>query len=194
MNNCLYFHINPLKNEIFYVGIGNKKRPYTTKGRNNHWNNIVNKYGLIVDVVSDNLSWESACKLEQFYINKLGRKDLNKGSLVNLTDGGEGAFGIKRSDEFKRRLSDINKGKKQTLEAKEKQINAQIGTKRSEETKKKMSEWQVGRKMSDEFKAFKSESQIGDKNHMFGKKHSKETLEKMALARRLYYENKRNNK
>ncbi len=91
-------------------------------------------------------------------------------------------------------MSDINKGKKQTLDAKEKQIKAQTGTKRSEETKKKMSEWQIGRKMSDEFKAFKSESQIGDKNHMFGKKHSKETLEKMALARKLYYENKRNNK
>ena len=25
-NNCVYFHYNPVKQEIFYVGIGNEKR------------------------------------------------------------------------------------------------------------------------------------------------------------------------
>jgi hypothetical protein len=194
MNSCVYFHINPLKNEIFYVGIGSKKRPYNKKGRNRHWNNIVNKYGYIINVSHDNLTWENACKLEQFYINKLGRKDLGKGSLVNLTDGGEGANGIARSEELRKRLRELNLGKKQTKEAKEKQIKAQTGRKHSEETKKKMSEWQIGRKMSDEFKKHKSESQLGEKNHMFGKKISDETKQKMALARIKYYENKRNSK
>lgn len=191
-NNCLYFHINPLKNEIFYVGIGDIKRPYNKKKRNIYWNNTVKKYGLIIDIAHNGLSWKEACELEMFYIKKLGRKDLGKGNLVNLTDGGEGAFGVKKSDELKERLRILNLGKKQNEIAKQNQIKAQTGRRHSEETKKKMSEWQIGRRMSDEFKKNKSESQIGEKNHMFGKKHSKDTLEKMALARKRYYEQKRN--
>ena len=189
-DTCVYFHINPLKNEIFYVGIGSAKRPYMTKKRNIHWNGIRNKYGYIIDIAHENISWKKACELEKFYISKIGRKDLKKGTLVNLTDGGEGAKGIPRSEELREKLRNFNLGKKQSLEAKEKQRKAQTGRNVSEETRKKMSEWQVGRKMSDSFKKYKSESQLGEKNHNFGKKHSEETKAKMALARKKYYENK----
>ena len=39
---CLYKHIRLDTNEIFYIGISNGlKRPYSTKDRNKHWNNII---------------------------------------------------------------------------------------------------------------------------------------------------------
>jgi len=192
-NKCVYFHINPLKNEVFYVGIGSTKRSKSKKDRNIHWNNTVNKYGYIIDIVHSNLTWDEATEKEKYYIKFYGRKDLNKGSLVNLTDGGEGANGAIRSDELKQHLRNVNLGKKQSLEAKLKQIKAQTGTKRSEETRLKMSAWQLGRKMSDEFKLNKSLSQMGDKNHNYGKKHSEETLKKMSEARKKYYQDKKNN-
>jgi len=81
MNNIyLYFHINPVKNEIFYVGLGRKRRAWS-KARNIFWKNTVNKYGgFIVDIVEENLSIEEACERERFYIKKIGRRDLGLGS------------------------------------------------------------------------------------------------------------------
>ena len=55
-NKCVYFHINPLKNHIFYVGIGTEKRPYSKIGRSDFWWDTVNKYGYIVDITLENLS------------------------------------------------------------------------------------------------------------------------------------------
>lgn len=57
--------------------------------------------------------------------------------------------GIIRSEEFKKKQSELHKGKKQTAEAKRKQIEAQKGKKCSEETKQKISESNKGKKISD---------------------------------------------
>lgn len=90
-NACkvLYFHINPVKNEIFYVGIGNKNRPYS-KIRSKEWHEVVDMYNYVIDVVETGLTWAEACIKEKFYIKKIGRADLQLGPLVNHTDGGEG--------------------------------------------------------------------------------------------------------
>jgi len=112
MNKCVYFHINPLKNEVFYVGIGNKVRPFCKSKRSAFWNNIVSKYGYIIDVVHENLTCNEAIEKEKYYINFYGRKDLNKGSLVNLTDGGDGTVGQKDTLETKKRKSIAQKGNK----------------------------------------------------------------------------------
>lgn len=107
---CVYFHINPLKNEIFYVGIGNKKRPYDKRSRSIFWKRIFNKYGYIVNIIESDLNWDDACKKEIFYIKKLGRRDLGTGSLVNMTDGGEGKKGSIISEESRKRISDGHLG------------------------------------------------------------------------------------
>lgn len=97
MNNAfVYFHINPVKNKIFYVGISSKKlRPFNKINRTLHWKNTVKKYGYIVDIIETDLTWQQACEREKFYIKKIGRKDLGKGNLINLTNGGEGTLGAK---------------------------------------------------------------------------------------------------
>lgn len=81
----IYFHINPLKNEIFYVGKGSGKRAYCKRRRNKHWNNIVSKYGYIIDIVETGLTEQLAFDREIYYIKKIGRDN-----LTNMTNGGEG--------------------------------------------------------------------------------------------------------
>lgn len=126
--NCVYFHKKP-NSEIFYIGIGDKTRPFQIKGRNKWWHNIVNKYGYDIVIIHENLTWEEACIFEKTYINKYGRKDLGLGPLVNLTNGGEGGCGRKP-------------GFKHSEETKQKQSMSHFASKKtvSEETKKKIAE------------------------------------------------------
>ena len=107
MNYCVYFHINKVTGVVFYVGIGNSKRPYSKRSRSDFWKNIVTKYGYIVEIIHENLSFEIACQLEIEYISKFGRLDNNTGTLVNMTDGGEGSNGYKHSDEVKDKIKEF---------------------------------------------------------------------------------------
>ena len=68
-----------------------------------------------MSIVADNLQWEEACRLEILLIKKYGRKDLHTGTLVNLTDGGDGHKGMSQSTKDK--ISNSLKGKRvQTFE------------------------------------------------------------------------------
>jgi predicted transcriptional regulator with HTH domain len=76
---------------VFYVGIGSKKtRAKSLEGRTSNWFNIVNKHGHNIEITHENICWEEACAIEKYLISFYGRKDLKKGKLVNLTDGGDG--------------------------------------------------------------------------------------------------------
>jgi len=122
--------------------------------------------------LKQNLTEEESFRHEIYMIAVLGRKDLGTGILRNRTNGGEGASGIVISEETRRKLSEINKGKILT-----------------EETKRKMSESKKGKNhptynktISQETRQKLSESHKGEKNHFYSKKHSPETREKMKLA------------
>ena len=90
MNKVVYIHRRKDNDSIFYVGMGSLRRVTDKKNRNPYWNNVVNKYGYYTEVVAEKLSIEDAYELENLLINEIGRKDLGKGDLVNLTDGGDG--------------------------------------------------------------------------------------------------------
>ena len=123
MKAYVYTHTRLDTNEIFYVGIGtqdNYKRASFNYNRTNYWKNITKKCGWKVDIVCDNLSWDDACKKEKELILLYGRVDLGTGTLVNLTDGGEGTLGRKHTDETKAKMSKIKKGTKQSKERREK--------------------------------------------------------------------------
>ena len=103
---CIYRHLKP-NGEVFYIGIAVKpKRPYSKANRNKYWHNVVNKYGYEVDVLKIDLTWEEAKELEIDLISFYGRKDLGLGTLVNLTDGGEGTKQL--SQEAKDKISEVN--------------------------------------------------------------------------------------
>ena len=87
----VYQHVRNDTNEIFYIGIGKSKHRAGKKtNRNKYWHNIVNKFGFTKEILISDITWEEAIKQEIILIKKYGRKDLNKGSLVNQTNGGDG--------------------------------------------------------------------------------------------------------
>ena len=84
----VYCHRNPLTNEIFYIGKGKNQRAYDSQSRGKHWKNYVKKNGIpIVEILYENLNEEQSLIIEKEMINKLGRKDLGLGKLINETDG-----------------------------------------------------------------------------------------------------------
>lgn len=114
---CIYRHITLDTNEVFYIGVGSIKRS-RSKQRTKYWNNIVNKHGYEIQILKKDLSWEDACELERILIAYYGRRDLNTGILVNLTNGGEGAVGVIRTPEYRKYLSNRMKGFKHSDETK----------------------------------------------------------------------------
>jgi hypothetical protein len=97
----VYLHKRADNGQVFYVGIGVKKRPKDKSNRNNFWHHVVNKYGYTVDIIHESLDRKTAEEYEKKYINEFGRRDLGKGNLVNLTDGGEGVLGVIKTDDEK---------------------------------------------------------------------------------------------
>jgi hypothetical protein len=169
---------------FYYIGKGKGNRAYVKHPRKNG-SNILPKDNTRIKILHENLSEDEAIHLEKQLISEHGRKDLGKGRLINLTDGGEGLSGYVRSQETIDKQSEKLRGKKRPLDIVDKIAKANTGKKRSEETKRKLSEAHIGKKDSEETKIKKSKSaskpkseshkenikksKIGDKNPMYGK-------------------------
>lgn len=144
----VYRHIRLDKNVPFYIGVGTGYRANQIHKRNIHWQRIVKKHKYIIEVMIDNLSWEDAIEKEKEFIKLYGRRDKGLGTLVNLTDGGEGMIGYIMPDLVRKKVSDAKKG-----------INPRpIGWKMTEEGLRKISAASkgnkncLGRVLSDETK------------------------------------------
>lgn len=134
----VYVHMKATGDSVFYVGKGCKYRYTTKQGRNQYWHRIVAKHGFVAEIVKDGLSFEDANAYEIELIKQLRDQGC---VLCNMTDGGEGCLGVKKTPEQKAAISAKNKGKKRSVEAKAKMIGNQnaVGAKRSAETRAKMS-------------------------------------------------------
>jgi hypothetical protein len=133
----LYRHIRLDKNEPFYIGIGSDndyKRAYKKQGRSFRWKDIAYKVQYEVEILLDGLTWEQACEKEIEFISLYGRADLNKGTLVNMTEGGEGTYGFKHTEHNVQKLKNRLKGNQYNL-----------GTKYSDNTKKYLSNIRIGK-------------------------------------------------
>jgi hypothetical protein len=166
----VYRHIRKDKNEPFYIGIGEtEKRAYEKRARNSFWRKVASKTQYTIEILFDDLTWEEACEKEKEFISLYGRKDLNTGILVNLTNGGDGTWGIipwnkgkHHTEEQIEKLKISHKGmtgKKHSTETilKMRQSSlgkkgTRLGMKSTEETKLKMRNSQLGKKMSEETK------------------------------------------
>ena len=120
----VYRHIRLDKNEPFYIGISNKnssnyERAYSNhnKTRNRHWVNIYNSTQIEVEILFENVSYDFAKKKEIEFI-AIHKKISDGGTLVNLTDGGDGVLGLKNPKLSERNKLGIWKGKKHTEETK----------------------------------------------------------------------------
>lgn len=113
----VYRHIRLDKNEVFYIGMGtevrnrSKQRAYCRERKNRHWMNIAKSIPYDVEIIVDGLTVDQAMRKEREFISLYGRRDMGKGTLVNLTDGGDYSLGKKHSD-LQKELSSIRKSKK----------------------------------------------------------------------------------
>jgi len=185
---------------IFYIGIGKRlKRAYTKDRRSPIWKYAVNKYGLNVEILHDDVPWNEACQIEMDLIKQYGRKAFGEGTLVNLTEGGEGRLGLKASKETKAKMSESHMGlntwsKDRVMSEEEKQSRQDYMDKhvpfakghiKSEEIKRRISEKLKGRKLAlgsrrtEEHKQRISIERTGEGNPMFGNKHNDETKQRM---------------
>jgi len=188
----VYRHIRLDKNKPFYVGIGEDlsqhkglyKRAYNKKNRSKYWKNIVSKTKYKVDIILDNLTWEEACLKEIEFISLYGRSDLNKGTLVNLTDGGDGIIGQVFSKEVKPKLSISQKLRWENMSEIDKKI---ISNKIRCKTKHKPKPEGFSKKISGPRKPMSNETKqkisLKKQNHScfnkeFAKKHFKPVFKK----------------
>jgi hypothetical protein len=123
---------------VFYVGKGCKYRYTTKQGRNQYWNRIVAKHGFVAEIVKDGLSFNEANAYEIQLIKELRDQGC---VLCNLTDGGEGSLGVKKTPETKALISAKTKGKKRSSETKAKMLGNKnsLGVIPSLETRAKIS-------------------------------------------------------
>ena len=158
-------HIFP--NSKKYIGITKqkpKKRWNNGKGykHNNYIQNAIQKYGwnnIKHKILFSNLTKEEAEQKEIELIAKYKSNDKNYG--YNIENGGHVNC---VSEETKKKLSIINKGKKVSQETKEKMSknNARIwlGKKIDDKIRRKMSESHIGKKGNNKGKALKTRKKV----------------------------------
>ena len=162
-----------------YIGISSKgaSRRFTEHccSKNNYPIVLaLRKYGrenAILEVIGEFDDYEEMYKAEQIAIKNHGTKAPNG---YNLTDGGKGAYGLKATDERKRKISEANKGRVA-----------------SKETRKKMSDSCKGRDMTIQVEAMakatrgrkRSKKEIQSTIETWtGRKHKAESIRKMSIS------------
>lgn len=99
----------------YYVGKGSGYRANTKWGRT--YSPPVNKERILIQNFWDE---RSAFEAEKFLIAFYGRKDKGLGNLRNLTDGGEGVSGAIHSPTQRAKNSLAKRGKKHSMETRQK--------------------------------------------------------------------------
>jgi hypothetical protein len=145
----VYCHIRIDKEEPFYIGIGtdniNYKRAKERARRSKFWKKIVSKTNYKVEILFDNLTWEEAKIKEVELILKYGRKDIGNGTLVNMTDGGDGTINKVFDDNYRKKLS-IAAKKRDNYKNYEKMQEGRKNFKVTDEYRQKLSNAHTGKK------------------------------------------------
>ena len=161
MEFYIYAYISKRTGLPYYIGKGKNKRAHKPHGKIS-----VPKDEDRIIIMERNLSEVGALALERFYIRWYGRKDLNTGILLNMTDGGEGFCNL--SEEIREKLSNIRKGKKCPWASERNKINPpRKGTQTSEIARKNMSE----------------ASKKNPRRYWLGKKRDEETNKKISITK-----------
>jgi len=116
----VYRHIRLDTNEVFYIGVGTKSNKYTELTeyyrahskhyRNSFWKSIIRKTEYIVEILFETEDHKLLQQKEIEFIALYGRRNLGKGTLVNLNDGGGCNTNMIVSDETRKKQSLAKKG------------------------------------------------------------------------------------
>jgi|SRR5699024_5876067 len=177
----VYRHIRKDNNEVFYIGKGTidpnyaeyewlYRRAHEERGRSQFWRNIVRKTDYEVEIIFESEDEQFILDKEKEFIELYGRRQFGNGTLVNLTEGGEGMSGLTHSEET---LNKHYRGKN----------NPMYGRKFSEEHRRNISE---GLKRSGASKGERNpmygSARFGEENPMYGKTQSDETKRLISIA------------
>jgi len=155
----VYLYSDPSRDEPIYVGMDSGKRAWHHLKRKDMHPFVQRLQKMLresvepkISILFDGLDTELASLMEQELIAKYGRKDLGRGPLLNLTDGGEGLKNA--TEETRRKISNANRGRKHTPETLTKMSMAQRGhpSYMTVEAARKISAKLKGRVLSDEHK------------------------------------------
>lgn len=128
-NKYIYRYTDPSRNEAIYIGQGTQgaRHGSTFRRAKSHLKRTDNhplthrlqkmaREGVqpIIDILIKGIDKELADLIEIEAIDKYGRKDLGKGTLLNLTNGGDGAHEFSETTRMKIGLA--KKGKAKTPE------------------------------------------------------------------------------
>lgn len=185
-----YIYYDTLREEPIYIGKGKDNRAWqhlkSTKAcefihRIKKMIKANNPPKISIYAGLDN---ELACLVEMELIHQYGRKDLGKGPLLNLTNGGEGTPGRILSIATREKISITKTGSK--IENTENYTAAALLRTYTPERNKKVSESLKGHIVTNETKAKISAKSLinsaGEGNGMFGKTQSTAAREKMRLS------------
>lgn len=193
----VYLHVRLDNGQPFYIGKGRKKRLTASKGRSEQWQEIANKYGFDSIILEDNLKQLEAYNLERYWVNRIGRKDLCKGTLVNLTNGGNGG-NEDISEITRKKLS--NKGKRPMKEEQKrilsdkikeywKNITEEEKQERISNIKKSLKEKYKNKEKKIKIKKTKEEISLALSLACKGKKVEEESKKKISTGIKEYWKN-----
>ena len=167
----VYKYFDPIREEYIYIGKGRgfrSKHHLRRKDKHPMTQRIswIREQGAEPIIELNYFDTEEQSITEEIrLIADIGRKDLNKGPLLNLTDGGDGKSGRKHSEETKKKISETRKGKGHSLSEEHKRAIGDAHRGKSiimtEAVRQKMSEAKLGKKrkpFTDETRAKMRES------------------------------------
>ena len=150
----VYEHWRPDLNVPFYVGKGKNGRAKVMHGRGQRHIEIVSalkQKGLSVEIkyACTDLLERAAFEAEMEAISRWRSQGIE---LINCTDGGDGTWGLKYTDDRREKVSKAHKGREWTPEHRSNMSEAQKGKKLSAEHREKLSIAGKNRKLTDEHK------------------------------------------
>jgi len=182
MKHYIYAYVDPRDSKVRYIGQGQNER-WLAKHKHNEqygvwpWLQRLKELGLepLRFIVLEKLTKKQADSWEIDLIDLIGRQCEQTGPLLNLSKGGAGSSGVKRSAATRRKLSEARKGNTNSKG----NVPWNKGKPRSEETKMKISESLKGKPSCNKGKTHTEKSR---RNMSEACTHTEATKQKMSKS------------